>query len=646
MKGNLLGDIRAENDLQMLESAFLETSDYKAILESGDRCLVVGRRGTGKSALVYRLNKHIRAQAKTFVINVAPEEEQMIGLRSAFAKFSEKFAYVKAASKLCWRYAVYMEIISAVNGHYKLGKLLDHVVIQPYINEWKTSGRTVTVRLRKKIKSVMSELDAPEEIIGDLSDKLDLDTLEHALYSVFSKADQKIVILADRLDEGYSPDVVGIGVIDGFVQALIDLNSKYSRNVRAIAFLRDNMFRSIVINDPDFTRNIEGQVLRLHWDDYDLFNLVCNRLRIAINSRQENNVKVWNGAVADILKGREGFRVALRLTLYRPRDILVLLNNAFLKASSQDRNTIIVSDIEQSAKSVSENRLYDLFKEYENIFPALQEFVSGFSSGSAELSIEEANSKIRQILEGEFSDPNTQRDVIVLEKPHKVLQRLYGIGFVGIYDERSSSFVFCHDGRELSKEIGESSRLLVHPCYWLALNLKQKELSIQDAEDIHDEYDIEVSSISQEQRAATIGRIIEEIKEIPEGRGGAHDFEEWCYQAIKLVFAGSLVNIEMHPNKNKLQQRDIVATNMSNNSFWQRVFDDYKVRQVVFEIKNYEGLTAADYRQVNSYLHNDYGNLAFIVCRDPDNNLNALVGRKSFILSIKKWSSKYHTSIW
>ena len=33
MKGNILGDIRAENDKNMLEKAFFETSDYKSLLQ-------------------------------------------------------------------------------------------------------------------------------------------------------------------------------------------------------------------------------------------------------------------------------------------------------------------------------------------------------------------------------------------------------------------------------------------------------------------------------------------------------------------------------------------------------------------------------------------------------------------------------------
>jgi hypothetical protein len=47
----ILGDLRAEADGQMLRRAFLETADYRTLIETSDRPIVVGRRGTGKSAL-------------------------------------------------------------------------------------------------------------------------------------------------------------------------------------------------------------------------------------------------------------------------------------------------------------------------------------------------------------------------------------------------------------------------------------------------------------------------------------------------------------------------------------------------------------------------------------------------------------------
>lgn len=479
----------------------------------------------------------------------------------------------------------------------------------------------MATKLRRKLRKFVSAKNSPEDNIADLSSNLKVNEVEEALNDVFKQSDQKIVLLIDRLDEGYTPDNMGVALVDGFVQSVIDLNSKFLGNVQGIVFLRDNMYRSISINDPDFTRNIEGQVLRLHWDDYGLFNLVCNRIRIANKNNQENNTRLWNTYTARELRGREGFRLALRLTLYRPRDILVLLNNSFLHASIDERKEIVLDDIDISAKSISENRLHDLHKEYESIFPALRLFTSAFSSASSETTIFKAKTKVKPILEKDDHEPRVQRDIAIFRDSNQVLQRLYGIGFIGIYDDKASSYVFCHDGRDPVKEVSPDSKILIHPCYWLALNLTEKTFDIDQAGEIYDEYDIEVSSISEEQRHARIGQIIEEIKEIEHGKEGCFSFEEWCLQAIKLLFAGSLSNIELHANKNGRQQRDVVATNMESTPVWKRILTDYGSRQVVFEIKNYEDLSADEYRQMNTYLSNDYGRLGFIITRSQNNNL-------------------------
>ncbi len=88
-RANILGDIRAEFDRQMLTSAFLETADYKTLIDTTDRPIVVGRRGTGKSALAYRLEEHWRSASRTRTIALAPTEEQIIGLRAIMPEFYE-----------------------------------------------------------------------------------------------------------------------------------------------------------------------------------------------------------------------------------------------------------------------------------------------------------------------------------------------------------------------------------------------------------------------------------------------------------------------------------------------------------------------------------------------------------------------------
>ncbi|MCK5708864.1 MAG: ATP-binding protein [Candidatus Aureabacteria bacterium] len=623
MKANLLGDIRAEFDSKMLDQAFWETADYKTLIDSSDRCVVVGRRGTGKSALVFKLNNYWKKQHKTKVLKIAPEEDQIIGLRDLFCFFGDQFLHIKAGSKLAWRYALYLEIIVLLSNHYKLSKYINKRSISQHILDWKDPRKNISFKIKKKIRSILKNNEKPQTCISELSDRLDLNLLEDIISSALKESQTRIILLADRLDEGYTPDNTGIALVDGFVQSVIDINAKFKDKVLAFVFLRDNIYRAIAQNDQDFSRNIEGQILRLHWDEYNLFNLVCNRLRVVFNSTKEKSLKIWNTYTAGELQNKEGFKTTLRLTLYRPRDILVLLNNAFYYAEKQVRNKIVLSDIENSAKSISECRLNDLHKEYGSIFPSLDIFTKAFIGKNSMLTISEASEILLPVLEKDNYEIKKQQDIAIIENSIQTLQRLYSVGFIGIKDESNSSFIFCHDGKDPSKEISLENKILIHPCYWLALNITQQLLGIEDSEEIYDEYDIEISSISDEQRKKRIGSLLTEVDSIPLGSEGAHVFEDWCLSVIKLIFAGALCNIELHPNKNGLQQRDIVATNLSEVPVWQRIYEDYSSRHIVFEVKNIIDLKAEDYRQINTYLGNNYGSLGFIISRETDNNLRS-----------------------
>lgn len=68
IRANSLGDTTAENDSRMLSDAFVATADFRSLIESDDRTIVVGRRGTGKSALYIELQKHWKKDKKVIVI--------------------------------------------------------------------------------------------------------------------------------------------------------------------------------------------------------------------------------------------------------------------------------------------------------------------------------------------------------------------------------------------------------------------------------------------------------------------------------------------------------------------------------------------------------------------------------------------------
>ncbi|GAA5168692.1 P-loop ATPase, Sll1717 family [Viridibacterium curvum] len=620
-KANILGDIRAEHDGAMLETVFVETPDYRTLVETDDKIVVVGRRGTGKSALTNKLHRHWENLNQHSVILIAPNEEDVIGIRPSIAQLGEQVSHTRAAVKTLWQYALLMEIVHKFHQNYKSrNSIASSELLHRHNSAW-TGDSPIFFKLRTKLKLLEKQVPVAEERIAELAHFLEIKAIQKEVSRINSEYPRKFCILIDRLDEGYEPDKVGVGIVDGVVYGTMDLIQGLSPNIRSVVFLRDNIYRAIEHWDQDFSRNIEGQVLRLHWDYHLLLNLVASRLRTVRKLDIDNNIRVWNKCTANGLKEKSGFSKCLRLTLYRPRDILALLNEAFLSASRQNREEIVDEDIDAAAKAISRLRLSDLHKEYSAVFPGLEVVTQAFSGGTSRMYVEDALSRIENVLQSEISSSPAAQHLEILKSPTEVLRSLYSVGFVGLHEDTTGSYVFCHDGKHPDKEFVAEKRLLIHPCYAPALNLADPEFEQNEAEEIFDEYEITVSSLTPEIRKAKLGQQIEKLKNIESGDEHAGAFEEWCLETIRIAFANKLKNIQLHPNKNATLRRDIVATNYKGSELWERIYDDYKSRSIIFEIKNYEDIGVSEYRQVFGYLGREYGKLAFIICRDSDHLL-------------------------
>ena len=524
IRPNALGDLRAEADQKMLSVAFLETADYRTLIETSDKAVVVGRRGTGKSALTLHLVNHWGRSSDTVVVKITPEEHQTIGLRPQVALFGDSFTKMRAGSRLAWRYALIMEATSSLAPRYRFLDTKGYRLLEKRVKEWTSGGRDILDRYSETLRKVVDKNLSPEERISDLSRTLDLTQVESAFCESCKGSNTKVVFLIDRLDEGYEPDDSGTALVDGLVQAAIDLKTRIS-GIKPVIFLRDNIFRAVQVLDPDYSRNIEGHVLRLHWDADALFTFVTKRLRVAFNIEQEASQRIWNRCTGGDLKGRDGFNRCLQLTLYRPRDLLSLLNDAYYLAGKNGQSEIVLDHIENTGRTISRNRLDDLKKEYDAILPGLGGYISAFHGCDPDMTVEDAQKLIEEILYRGSDDPHVQQDFFIMEDSKSVLRGLFSIGFLGIRDGSAGTFVFCHDGRAPDREFSAPDRVLVHPCYWMALNSTRNTLDPDEAEEIYDEYDIEVSSETPVIRNAKIRELVAQLDKIEEGTIEASRFE-------------------------------------------------------------------------------------------------------------------------
>lgn len=624
LRASLLGEHTAENDTKKLLENFIETPEYRSVLESKDSTVVVGRRGTGKSAMFWRLQQHWEGLKFAHVIQIAPDDYQIISFRGLFKKFDENYTHARAAAKLFWKYGLLMEMLSHLSKNYKTKGLISNFpASNNRLKLWNSDNSDIFAKIRFSVSEIFKSTDSPSEILGDIHSKLEISTLEREFEELNRISKVNFFILLDRLDEGHENDSIGVGIISGAVSTISDLNKRFEF-VRPILFLRDNINRAIAKYDPDYSRNIEGELIRIHWDTHQLLNLVGKRLNTAFSLNIEQSQRIWDRCTANELKTIDGFRKCLQFTLYRPRDLLSLLNQAFYNAARENRDTIILSDIDKTAKNISVTRIEDLRKEYVEIFPLIQIATQVFANKNPELTFLQATDVLAETIMHSSIRENIEamRDWEIL-KADGVIRVLYSVGFLGIHDISSSTYIFCHDGRNPDKEFETTDKVLVHPCYWIGLNLTRSALAPEEAEAINDEYEIKVTSQTPEIRASKIGTLMSELSSIPEGADGAIAFESWCLHALQTIFAGHLSNLENKPNGNGVQRRDIVGTNLSKTPVWKRILEDFQSRQIVFEVKNYSVIGRDEYRQMCTYLVSNYGKIGFIISRARDESIRS-----------------------
>ncbi len=620
-KRNLLGSIKAEDDHAMLDSAFYETQTYRSITDEGDLPIIVGRRGSGKSALYYQLCKTFLSNKRNVVIKIEGEENYAYSIYGYFNDYRDDYQKLQAMMKLIWRYALFQQIAYELKRNYKIkGKEYEHKLFG-LCSKW-TGDLGIFQNISKTIKDIYRKDMNSHEFINVLIESLPTREIQHIILDAIKDANIKVTVLIDKIDEGYQDNNIGTAFSSGVIYESSYLNGL--DDINAICFARDNVFRSIENLDNDFSRNIEGKYIRMHWEERELFNMACSRMKISKSLQNDgSSEKTWNRYVKNELSGYEGFRKVLKYTLYRPRDVLSLLNNAFFKASAEDRGEIVLNDITSCAKEISSLRINDLIKEYHSIYGNLGFYVNIFARTKTSITTEECFQLINDAIKSLVPTDENYADARIYNGVESIIELLLSVGFLGVKHKTTSRYVFTHDGGNIDKTLRGDDILLIHPCFWRTLEMTDFA-DIDNIQEIQDEYEIEILAKDISVRRRDIGQHVSFVGNIPLGKesGAPSKFEEWCRKTIIKCFSNGLQDIELHPNRNSSQRRDIIALYNGAKGVWERIYKDYGCRNIIFEVKNYENATIEDFRQFWSYLSNsgNYGRLMFYICRANDHN--------------------------
>jgi hypothetical protein len=489
-RGFSLGEGAAENDGALLREAFYETWIYRAIESREDqKCFIVGRTGSGKSACFRRLEE---VHGEHF-IRLSPEDLSLpyIADLDVIQKLKSLGVHLDPLFVALWKHVLIVEIIKHrynVDSPGAKQRILDFLRDKirrdkskqqalEYLEEfegrfWCETDERVREILQKfesrvnaeaaaklgnglgsvkvgNADSAMESLAERTEIVNRFQRLVNetqlprLSRMERVLNEDILDSEQLFTYVAiDDLDRDWADEAITNDLIRCLFRAVTDL--KRVENLKVLVALRTNIFESL-----DFGRTggqeekFRALIHHVQWSKSDLRELLDSRAAAAAARQGFPDVQSINDLLPNANHTRgDPFDYIMRRTLLRPRDAISFLNECFKLARGKERLTW--KEIYAAEASYSTSRLLALRDEWKPTFPGIEDVLRMFTRASHVMDWSEMSKRLQDcallVAERDFpgthwvtrlSEPLWSGSQDTVEALQPLIRLLHNIGFIG-----------------------------------------------------------------------------------------------------------------------------------------------------------------------------------------------------------------------
>ena len=267
----LFGKDRAQED-ENLQHYFVKTRQYDEI-KRGDKELVLGRKGAGKSALFSILAREAQESSNTIPVKISFDGEDFVYIENWLNShnFSEPlnddFKY-----SLAWKNFILDEIIySSIPYIEYFDDALKSKLIQDGVlndSSWKRFATAIfNVFKGGKLQNSFSEVELDFSSLTSLSSQ-DKEKIKEGLTNLIKNNTFSIVI--DNLDEPWKNNDNMNSWLRGLIFSVRQLKREY-KNLKIIAFLRTDIYEIISKGSDLF--DSKSEITTISWDDNNYFSL-------------------------------------------------------------------------------------------------------------------------------------------------------------------------------------------------------------------------------------------------------------------------------------------------------------------------------------------------------------------------------------
>ncbi|HSH61793.1 MAG TPA: hypothetical protein VK988_19540 [Acidimicrobiales bacterium] len=474
----------AERDInEGLDDYFVESEAFRRVA-AGRKTVVLGNRGTGKSAIFKVIAARDRHAGKT-VIELAPEDYSYEMLSKVMLQESAGSWAKTGAYTVAWKYLIYllvMKDLTRKGQRLKTGPARDvYRYLRDHHEDMADNPIGQLISFMKRLEGVKVgnyEASLKTRELDRLYRLEELEPLLPKLDELCSKANVRVFV--DELDRGWDASEDAQGFVAGLFQACISINNRHP-NLRVTMSLRQELYDSIPTLYED-AQKYRDLIEILAWDEPLLLELSANRIRHSVPGlRGENDEAAWGAVFAETLEYRQtkSFNYMVDRTLYRPREMIQFCTQCVEEKSKMHADLPInYSVVTGAEQNYSEERCRDLASEYRFQYPGLLEVFNVFRGRVYLFDRDEIEELCLRMATGEVKVGNAA--VWVADRdPDQLVEILWRVGFLraqavgGIKARRRSGSTYLGPHQISNLNLDNLGRFHIHPMFRAYLGTKE-----------------------------------------------------------------------------------------------------------------------------------------------------------------------------
>jgi hypothetical protein len=447
-----LGEWIAENESQDLPEYFIPTAAYNEALRA-THSIFVGRKGTGKSATFYKLERELSADPRNHVCVIKPvayELEGVLRLLDQTLASADSGYLIESLWKFLINTELAKSLYTQINSKpVSFGRTAQERDLLEFVEQnasWIMPE--FSVRLEAAVNSLLAvpasgtvevrRKNISEQLHGDMLPRLKVVT------GNLVSGKKRIVVLVDNLDKAWdqSQDLSRVSdLLFGLLNVSGRIATDFERDpvfrgkfiLSLILFIRSDIYAAIIrfAHERD-----KVPVRRMFWDDPSLLLRELEERFMKSELDLEAPEQIWQRLFTATVRNRTTRQYLSDTVLPRPRDLLYLVKTALQFAINRGHGRIEEEDLLSAELEYSHFALNSILAENAGQVENLEKLLAQFSLSSEIITeldllayIERAN---------------------VREKPSDVVDFLCELAFLGVEVEHNR-FEYLYDEEHSAK---------------------------------------------------------------------------------------------------------------------------------------------------------------------------------------------------